>query len=76
VSLSWEVKPISGQLPVGRGYHSALLCDHRLIMFAGYNGVGHFDDLWSLELASSAFLPQVLSFEIDEAAKRLKRKGE
>jgi hypothetical protein len=73
-TLEWESKVISGKIPVGRGYHVSILHDNRLIMFAGYNGVNHFDDLWSLELASSAYLQQVNGFYIDETAKRAARK--
>jgi hypothetical protein len=70
-TLEWESKVISGKIPVGRGYHVSVLHDNRLIMFAGYNGVNHFDDLWTLELASSAYLQQVNGFQIDETAKRV-----
>jgi len=72
-TLSWETRPIAGKLPVGRGYHTTLLDDYRLIVFAGYNGVGHFDDLWSLDLAANAFLPQISGFTIDETSKRVQR---
>jgi hypothetical protein len=72
-TLSWETKIIAGKLPVGRGYHTTLLDDYRLIVFAGYNGVGHFDDLWSLDLAANAFLPQISGFKIDETSKRVQR---
>ena len=39
----------------------ALLHDARIFISGGYNGVSVFDDLWVLDLSSSAYLPQVVS---------------
>ncbi len=50
-----------GQMPSGRGYHTAISHDSRLFVMGGYNGVTVFDDIWCLELAASAYLPQVVS---------------
>lgn len=39
----------------------ALLHDARIFISGGYNGLAVFDDLWGLELAGGAYLPQVVS---------------
>ncbi|KAI5455175.1 hypothetical protein NCC49_002444 [Naganishia albida] len=70
VTLSWETKPIYGVPPAGRGYHTAVLHDSRILISGGYDGHLHFGDLYALELASCAYLPQVTTFEIDEIGKR------
>jgi hypothetical protein len=35
--------------------------DSRVFVMGGYNGTTVFDDIWCLELAASAYLPQVVS---------------
>jgi hypothetical protein len=61
VTLSWEKKAVYGQFPSGRGYHTAIMHDSRVFVMGGYNGTTVFDDIWCLELAASAYLPQVVS---------------
>lgn len=62
VTLQWEVKLPRGLFPSGRGYHVALLHDSRIFLSGGYNGETVFDDFWILDLSSSAYLPQVVSY--------------
>ncbi|KAH8828334.1 hypothetical protein DL96DRAFT_1602742 [Flagelloscypha sp. PMI_526] len=65
VSLQYEGRQVLGRQPSTRGYHAALLADARIFMFGGYNGGSAFDDVWILDLAGSAYLPQVTSFVVD-----------
>lgn len=65
VNLQYENRPVCGKPPSQRGYHVCLLADSRLFFFGGYNGMTAFDEVHLLDLAGSAFLPQVTSFEID-----------
>ncbi|KAH9471068.1 hypothetical protein MJO29_003190 [Puccinia striiformis f. sp. tritici] len=55
-------KSVEGQLPPRIGYHTATLHDSRLIIIGGFDDV--YDQVWCLELASSAYLPQVTNFTI------------
>jgi hypothetical protein len=48
-----------------RGYHATILADSRLFVFGGYNGQTAFDDVYILDLAAGAYLPQVTSFTMD-----------
>ncbi len=64
VNFQYENRPIFGRPPSQRGYHVAVLADSRLFFFGGYNGMTAFDDVHLIDLAGSAFLPQVTSFEI------------
>ncbi|KAJ3010710.1 hypothetical protein HKX48_007230 [Thoreauomyces humboldtii] len=69
VTMSWETRSITGaDVPEGRGYHTAVLCDSRLWVFGGYDGVTLFGDCWALELGASAYLPQITSFEVGKTA--------
>ncbi|KAI0789187.1 galactose oxidase [Abortiporus biennis] len=65
VSLTFETRPIGGKPPSPRGYHAALIADSRLFVFGGFNGNEVFDDVYNLDLAGAAYLPQVTSFKID-----------
>lgn len=65
VSLTYEKRTIAGRSPSARGYHAALLADSRLFVFGGFNGSEVFDDVYMLELAGAAYLPQVTSFTVD-----------
>jgi hypothetical protein len=61
VTLAWETKQVYGVAPPGRGYHVAILHDSRIFISGGYNGSTVYNDLWVLDLAASAYLPQVVS---------------
>jgi Rab9 effector protein with kelch motifs len=65
VSLQYEPKATAGRLPSARGYHCANLADSRLFVFGGFDGHAVFDDVFVLDLAGAAYLPQVTSFRID-----------
>jgi Rab9 effector protein with kelch motifs len=65
VSLQYEARPIHGKPPSPRGYHAAVLADSRLFVFGGFNGHTVFDDVYLLDLAGAAYLPQVTSFRIE-----------
>ena len=65
VSLQYEPRPTAGKPPSPRGYHCALLADSRVFAFGGYNSHDVFDDVFVLDLAGAAYLPQVTSFKID-----------
>lgn len=54
-----------GKPPTPRGYHVALLADSRLFVFGGFNGHVVYDDVYILDLAAAAYLPQVTSFTIE-----------
>jgi hypothetical protein len=62
VSLQYETRPANGKAPSPRGYHAAVLADSRLFVFGGFNGHTVFDDVYLLDLAAAAYLPQVTSF--------------
>ncbi|KIY51359.1 galactose oxidase [Fistulina hepatica ATCC 64428] len=61
-----ELGCVAGKPPCGRGYHATVLVDSRLFVFGGYNAYGGnpFDDVYILDLAASAYLPQVTSFTV------------
>ncbi|KAJ1855339.1 hypothetical protein GGH12_003682 [Coemansia sp. RSA 1822] len=63
-TLKWETRMIYGAAPIPRGYHACALHDGRLILHGGYNGQEVFDDLYTLELSSYSYLPQVPEFVI------------
>ncbi|ORX66177.1 galactose oxidase [Linderina pennispora] len=63
-TLRWETRVIYGVAPQPRGYHACALDDGRLFLHGGYNGQEVFDDLYTLELSSYAYLPQVPEFTI------------
>jgi hypothetical protein len=65
VSLQYESRTVYGKMPAPRGYHAAVLADSRLFLIGGFNGLTSFDDVQILELAASAYLPQVTSFVIE-----------
>ncbi|KXN82385.1 Host cell factor 2 [Leucoagaricus sp. SymC.cos] len=65
VSLQYETRTVYGKIPAPRGYHAAVLADSRLFLIGGFNGLTSFDDVQILELAASAYLPQVTSFSIE-----------
>jgi Rab9 effector protein with kelch motifs len=53
-----------GRPPPARGYHISLLADARLLVFGGFDGHSVYDDVWLLDLAGAAYLPQVTSFAL------------
>ncbi|KAJ2687812.1 hypothetical protein GGH99_003178 [Coemansia sp. RSA 1285] len=63
-TLRWETRAIYGSAPMPRGYHACALLDGRLWVHGGYNGQEVFDDMYTLELSSYAYLPQVPEFAI------------
>lgn len=65
VDLEFEPRATLGKRPSPRGYHAALLADSRLIVLGGFNGHDVHDDVYALELAAAAYLPQVTSFSIE-----------
>ncbi|XP_006462273.1 hypothetical protein AGABI2DRAFT_186268 [Agaricus bisporus var. bisporus H97] len=65
VSLQYETRPVYGKVPSPRGYHATALADSRVLLIGGFNGHQSFDDVHILELAASAYLPQVTSFAIE-----------
>ncbi|KAI8089529.1 uncharacterized protein BX664DRAFT_333243 [Halteromyces radiatus] len=65
VTMTCETKKIYGSPPGPRGYHTAVLHDCRLYILGGYDGTHVFDDLYTLELSSCAYLPQITNFDID-----------
>ncbi|KAJ7584764.1 galactose oxidase [Mycena floridula] len=65
VSLQYESRIVYGKPPSPRGYHVSILADSRLFFFGGYNGAVAFDDVYIIDLAASAYLPQVTSFTIE-----------
>lgn len=66
VTLQWEPRKAHGLAPSPRGYHTAVIHDSRLLVVGGFNGQLAFDEVWTLDLAGSAFLPQITNFEILE----------
>ena len=64
VTLQFEPKPTAGRPPAARGYHVSLLADGRLFVFGGFDGHSVYDDVWILDLAGAAYLPQVTSFQL------------
>ncbi|KAI0085582.1 galactose oxidase [Irpex rosettiformis] len=65
VALVFENRAPAGRAPSARAYHAALLTDSRLFVFGGFNGNDVYDDVYILDLAGAAYLPQVTSFRID-----------
>jgi len=65
VSLQYEQRPAYGKSPSSRGYHAAVVTDSRLFIFGGFNGHDVHEDVHVLDLAGAAYLPQVMSFQID-----------
>lgn len=65
VSLQYEPRIVLGKPPSIRGYHASILADSRLFLFGGFNGRSVFDDVYILDLAAGAYLPQVTSFTME-----------
>jgi len=65
VSLQYEPRLVLGKPPSTRGYHATILADSRLFVFGGFNGHIAFDDVYILDLAAGAYLPQVTSFTME-----------
>ncbi|KAG8828900.1 hypothetical protein FRC17_007397 [Serendipita sp. 399] len=65
VTLQYEHKVTMGRPPPARGYHSSILADARVLVFGGFDGHSVYDDVWLLELAGAAYLPQVTSFSLN-----------
>lgn len=54
-----------GRKPPGRGYHQAWLRDSRLFIHGGFDGKEIYDDLYYVDLAACAYLPQITSFSVE-----------
>lgn len=65
VNLQWEKRKVYGAAPPGRGYHQTWLRDSRLFVHGGFDGKDVYGDMWYLDLAASAYLPQITSFTIE-----------
>ncbi|KAG8215216.1 hypothetical protein J3R82DRAFT_8759 [Butyriboletus roseoflavus] len=65
VNLQYEHRPVRGKPLSARGYHVTIVADSRVFVFGGFNGHEVFDDVHILDLAGTAYLPQVMSFLID-----------
>ncbi|KAG8805934.1 hypothetical protein FRC18_006412 [Serendipita sp. 400] len=65
VTLQYEHKVTMGRPPPARGYHTSILADARVLVFGGFDGHAVYDDVWLLELAGAAYLPQVTSFSLN-----------
>lgn len=65
VNLQWEPRKVCGQKPPGRGYHQAWLRDSRLFVHGGFDGKEIYDDLYFIDLAACAYLPQITSFSVE-----------
>ncbi|ORY92943.1 hypothetical protein BCR35DRAFT_349243, partial [Leucosporidium creatinivorum] len=76
VTLQWEPRPTSGLPPSPRGYHATILHDSRILIFGGFNGQAVFDEVWTLDLGGSAFLPQITNFRICETEEEGEEEGE
>lgn len=61
----FEPKKAFGRAPSPRGYQATILADSRLFLFGGSNGLLSFDDVYILDLAANAYLPQVTTFAMD-----------
>lgn len=62
--MQYETRAVMGKAPSQRGYHASLLADSRLFVIGGFNGGSAFDDVYVLDLAAAAYLPQVTHFTI------------
>jgi len=65
VSLQYEKRTIHGKAPSGRGHHATVVADSRLFVIGGANGQGAFEDVYILDLAAAAYLPQVTNFTMN-----------
>ncbi|CEH13181.1 Kelch repeat-containing proteins [Ceraceosorus bombacis] len=65
VNLQWEPRRVCGRKPPGRGYHQAWLRDSRLFIHGGFDGKEIYDDLYYVDLAACAYLPQITSFSVE-----------
>ncbi|KIO21780.1 hypothetical protein M407DRAFT_57185, partial [Tulasnella calospora MUT 4182] len=59
VTLQFEPRSTQGRSPSSRGYYVTTLADSRLWVFGGFDGHIVYDDVWILDLAAAAYLPQV-----------------
>lgn len=66
VTLTWETMPARGTPPTGtRTFHQCILTDGRMFIFGGLEGRKVTHDVYILDMATYAYLPQVTSFQID-----------
>jgi len=64
VTSQWEARETRGRCPTSRGYHASVLTDSRIFVFGGFDGSCVYDDVYILDLAAAAYLPQVTSFSV------------
>ena len=62
----WNTE-LSGSLPVPRAAHSAVVYDHKLWIFAGYDGNARLNDMWTIQLNSQT---QKLWVEVEQAGEQ------
>jgi len=60
---------VCGRKPPGRGYHQAWLRDSRLFVHGGFDGKEIYNDLYFVDLAACAYLPQITSFGVEVSRK-------
>lgn len=65
MNLQWEPRRVCGKKPPGRGYHQAWLRDSRLFVHGGFDGKEIYNDLYFVDLAACAYLPQITSFGVE-----------
>ncbi|EKM76210.1 hypothetical protein AGABI1DRAFT_108955 [Agaricus bisporus var. burnettii JB137-S8] len=65
VTLQEERRRVYGKAPMPRGYHTTVHGNGRIHVIGGANATYGFDDVWILELASLAYLPQITDFKVE-----------
>jgi hypothetical protein len=65
VTLKQERRRVYGIPPSPRGYHTMVQGNCRIHVIGGANATHGFDDVWILELASLAYLPQITEFKVE-----------
>ncbi|KAH7103692.1 galactose oxidase [Auriculariales sp. MPI-PUGE-AT-0066] len=64
ITLQWEARQVAGRPPSVRAYQACFLTDSRFFVLGGFDGSSTYDDVHILDLAASAYLPQVTSFSM------------
>ncbi len=55
----WQTAEVGGAAPVPRAAHGAVVYDHRLWIFAGYDGNARLNDMWAIQLNGQQAAPRV-----------------
>ena len=53
--MRWEPIPTRGRKPIARGYHTANLVGHVMVVVGGSDGRECFSDIWCLNLGMYLF---------------------